>query len=618
MIKMKDKSEQKKISAKLLSVRWERIYLYMEIKLEQAGQADSGKPEFEKKPLDFYMLNAHRVPVVKLQVSDINGDVYTMRLNITNDGANRCVPLGTYNIAVCRDEDFYAFCEVDMDRVDHLDQSSKNFLYSSRARVFVVTFFAYDDNDRAFFQLHITAAERCKTDFREFPKMYKIILNFFKSIFKYILNTKLHVKRYYKFKRRKYDKKPPLKKTVLFMTEQTDTLGANLTAVIDRMRARGMDRDYQILTSARTASSNGKSVGSWLKLAKKVAKSDIVVLDDHVSAFDWMILSKKTKIIQLWHAGAGFKSSGYSRWGRLGCPPPASCHRQYAYGIAGSKHIAPFFSEVWGINDEQTLPTGMPRMDKFLDPDYRAEKTAELCAQFPFAEEKVKDGGLNEPTKGKKIILFAPTYRGRNRREAYYPYNLIDFDMLYETCGDKYVVLFKVHPWVDEGVPIPEKYADKFIDVGNYPDINDLFYITDLLITDYSSNIYEYSLMLKPMLFYAFDKTAYSFSRGFHRDYEEAAPGKVCYNFNDLITAIKNEDFDFEKVDNYIAHHFDNIDSKASDRVIDWLIKGDIPENLQKAIKAKEREIKRLNQLDFSCLIDAELATAIKEGLIKP
>ena len=95
--------------------------------------------------------------------------------------------------------------------------------------------------------------------------------------------------------------------------------------------------------------------------------------------------------------------------------------RQYKYGIAGSKNIAPFFSEVWGINDEQVLPTGMPRMDEYLDEQHRNEKIKELYEQFPMC-------------RGKKVILFAPTYRGRNKKTAYYPYELIDFEKLYQIC----------------------------------------------------------------------------------------------------------------------------------------------------------------------------------------
>ena len=71
-------------------------------------------------------------------------------------------------------------------------------------------------------------------------------------------------------------------------------------------------------------------------------------------------------------------------------------------------------------------------MDEYLDEQHRNEKIKELYEQFPMC-------------RGKKVILFAPTYRGRNKKTAYYPYELIDFEKLYQICGDEYVVLFKIH-----------------------------------------------------------------------------------------------------------------------------------------------------------------------------
>ena len=371
-----------------------------------------------------------------------------------------------------------------------------------------------------------------------------------------------------------------------FMSEQNDSIRSNLKAVSDRMIERGMDREYQIYFSARSAASDSHSLWNWIKLLKKMASSGIIFLDDHAVMLNWLKLSEDTKLIQLWHAGAGFKSSGYSRWGHKGGPGPSSCHRQYSFGIAGSKNIAPFFSEVWGINDEQVLPTGMPRMDEFLSEDYRAQKTKELYEAYPVC-------------KGKKVMLFAPTYRGMNKKEANYPFERIDFAGLYEACGGEYVVLFKMHPWVKDAVPIEEKYKDKFIDVGRYPNINDLFYFTGLLITDYSSNIFEYSLMKKPMLFFAFDKIQYSFSRGFHRAYEQSAPGKVCATFDEVLKAIAEKDFEYPKVEEYVEKHFDYIDSHASDRVIDWIILGQLPDSVKKELAADAAVNKELETLDF-------------------
>ena len=374
--------------------------------------------------------------------------------------------------------------------------------------------------------------------------------------------------------------------TILIMSEQNKKISSNQKAVYDRLLQRGLEDKYRIIFSYRAAVSERQSLKSWMKLTLKLAQADVIILDDHAPVFDWLVVNKNVKIIQLWHAGAGFKSSGYSRWGNLGCPSPFSCHRQYKYGIAGSKKIAHFFSEVWGINTEYVLPTGMPRIDEYLDEDYRKTAVKAVYDKYPLC-------------KGKKVILFAPTYRGKNRFDAHYPYELIDFDKLYDTCGDEYVVLFKMHPWVADPVPIKEGYKDRFADACDYSNINDLFYITDLLITDYSSSIFEYSLMKKPMLFFAFDEIQYSFSRGFHRDYKKAAPGKIVYKFDDLISAINNQDFEFEKVEEYVNHHFDYIDTHSSDRVIDWLILENIPQDLQKAIDDKNSEVRKTAELTF-------------------
>ena len=595
MIKILDKSGENAITAEFVSLRWERIFLFMEIKIVNNGGKKSDKP------LDFYMVDHVNELIIdkddyfeaksKLKIIGEKDGIYTLRLNVTNAGNNLCIPLGTYTLSICRENEFLANCEVPLTAVDSLEISSKNFLYGNRARVFTVTFFAIDKGGKTLLQIHVLASVKCSIDFVNYLKLGRSFSNFSAQIIAHIKNAKVYLRRLYKIRRKRYEKKEHKKKTVLFMSEQNDALRANLQAVIDRLVARGEDKDINILTSAREATSGGQSGRSWANLIKKLAVSDIVFLDDHAPVLDWLMLSKKTKIVQLWHAGAGFKSSGYSRWGRFGCPSPNSCHRQYAYGIAGSKEIAPFFSEVWGISDEQVLPTGMPRMDEFLDENYRKEKTKEIYEQFPICKDK-------------KVIMFAPTYRGKGRKDADYPYELIDFDKLYEICGDEYIVLFKMHPWTLEPVPIPKKYSDKFIDATTYKNINDLFYFTDLLITDYSSNIFEYSLMRKPMLFFAFDKASYSFLRGFHRDYEESAPGKVCYNFPDLLKAIKEQDFEYEKVEQYIDHHFDYIDSNASDRVIDWIIKDDMPKYIVDAIQKLKDEHKRLKELDFSFMIE--------------
>lgn len=572
--------DRRQITARVTKLTWERIWLHLEVKLAFADGAD------KDSELSFYLINGLYEPKAKLKVTGIENDTYRLKINITNPGTGLCLPQGTYSMIVCQNQCQMAKAEIAESLVKEMSSASRNFLYGGRAKVYSVTFYVTEGDEGLPFIMYVLAGGRTgisapvahakKNGFHPKEGLKK----------KYSkINKPLKVDMYWKY-RKKYKHKSK-KPVVMFMSEQSTSISTNLKAVKDRMLARGMDKDYVIVESYRSSVTNPRQgLKSWMDMLKKMAMSDFIFLDDHAPVLDWLILDKDTTLIQLWHAGAGFKSSGYSRWGHIGCPAPYSCHRQYKYGISGSKNIAHFFSEVWGINDSQVLPTGMPRIDEFLDENHRKKKTKELYEKYPMCKDK-------------KVILFAPTYRGTNKANAHYPYELIDFKRLYELCGDEYVVLFKMHPWVASDVPIADQYRDRFADVGRYPNINDLFYITELLITDYSSNIFEYSLMRKPMLFFAFDEIQYSFSRGFHRPYEESAPGKVCHTFDGILKAIEEQDFDYPKVEEYVQKHFDYIDSHASDRVIDWIILGQLPEPVKKELAADAAVKKELETLDF-------------------
>lgn len=574
--------ENSGVQATITDIRWERIFLSLYIKLE-IDHADLNADGFA-----YYAVDEYGKAGAQFQVTPADEHQYILRVNVTNNGSNQCIPIGIYNIYVCQGENVLARCMTEVSIVSSLPSMSRGFLYSNLTSSYNVNFYIEDGNAELPFCLCVANARNAQLTF---PSNIPFAHRIGSAIIESFMKPRPLFRKYYRFC--SFFSKHKRKKTVLFLTEQSDEIRSNLKAVSERMVERELDKEYRMLYSARCTTNRLPAVKrliGWLNVVKKLAQSGVVFMDDHATILDWMKLDSDTKVIQLWHAGAGFKSSGYSRWGHMFCPAPQSCHRQYRYGISGSRRIVSFFSEVWGINDEYILPTGMPRMDEYLDEEYRKQKTEELYEKYPIC-------------KGKKVILFAPTYRGNSKADAYYPYNLLDMDKLYELCGDKYVVLFKMHPWVNIDIKIDEKYQDKFQSVFSYPNINDLFYITELLITDYSSNIFEYSIMRKPMLFFAFDKVQYSVSRGFHREYEESAPGKVCYTFSEILDAIKNQDYKYEKVEQYVEKHFDYIDTHASDRVIDWLLLDQMPEEFRKDIEHKEKEVKHMQSLQFAAKV---------------
>lgn len=583
-IMMENQIYEKRLAATIVGICWERVIVHIDLRLEYGDEGLRGEK------FDVYAVDQKYRARARFKQTVLGEDRIRLSMNMTNPGNCQCLPMGSYFLYVCRKQEILAKCVMAHEIVPLAENVSRTFLHNNRTRGYLVNFFVTEGEDDLPLLMHIMDAMKVSMEQESNGEIVKSVVK--EPAVKMRKNAgRMTWKTYYHNQVKKYRDK---KNVILFMTEQGETLGSNLQAVYDRMCERGLDKEYTVFFSARPASYIRPSKGSTKALLQKLAQCDMVFIDDHVPMFDWLELDKRTKLIQLWHAGAGFKSSGYSRWGHLGCPSPVSCHRQYAYGISGSRHIGKFFSEVFGINDEQILPTGMPRMDEYLDESYRAEKTEELYEKYPMC-------------KGKKVILFAPTYRGKNRKTAYYPYDIIDFDRLYRFCGDEYVVLFKMHPWVSEPVPIRPEHAERFVDANTFPNINDLFYITEILITDYSSNIFEYSLMRKPMLFFAFDKIQYSFSRGFHRDYEEAAPGKVCYTFSEIMDALERQDYEYEKVEEYVEKHFDYIDSNASDRVIDWILLGNIPEDIQKQLRHIDKINQRLQIMNFVTLEESKM-----------
>ncbi len=84
-----------------------------------------------------------------------------------------------------------------------------------------------------------------------------------------------------------------------------------------------------------------------------------------------------------------------------------------------------------------------------------------------------------------------------------------------------------------------------------YPNINDLFLVTDILITDYSSIPYEFCLLKKPMVFYPYDLEEYKKQRGIIGEYDSLVPGPVVYSTKELVSIINNNEFDLSKVEEF-------------------------------------------------------------------
>jgi CDP-ribitol ribitolphosphotransferase len=358
---------------------------------------------------------------------------------------------------------------------------------------------------------------------------------------------------------------------ILIIYKFTGSLAGNLLALHERLKKRKLDKKYTVELQRSDGGNKKMSVKEYLVFLKKLASAKFVFVDGPVPLLKFIKLTKETKLIQLWHAGAGFKGAGFSRFG-IGSSiyPNNLSHKQVAYALAPSEPLVEVFKEVIGIEEKAFFVANMPRLTGFMGPKHIDRVNRSFYKARP-------------NLLGKEIILFAPTYRGAVSK-AYYPYEMLDFDRLYDFLGDEKVMIVKMHPNIRKW-PNLEKYSDRILDYSKSKrtDINDLLHIAHILITDYSSTYYEYGLLKKPMLFYCFDKYIYENTRGVYQGVDDAAPGKVVNTFDELIDALQNETYDFEKTLRFHEEFFGKYytSKNATDYVIDKFL---LPKKSKKPI----------------------------------
>lgn len=343
---------------------------------------------------------------------------------------------------------------------------------------------------------------------------------------------------------------------VSFISLRRSELSGNFQFVYDEIKD-DQSLDIQMYLDPRDISELPKE--QIKKFAYLCATSKVVVLDEFTPYIHYFDLRPETKVLQLWHACGAYKTFGFTRLGKpKGSPQKTRNHRSYDYVTVSTKNVKICHSEGFGIPTANVVPTGIPRTDVFFDEAYKQATRERLYAEFP-------------QLKGKKVILYAPTFRGHVKETAHYPMKKFKVDEFMEAVGEEYFLIIKHHPFVTEKHPVPEEYAERVLDLSTQTELNDLLFITDMIITDYSSLVFEASLLNIPMLFYTFDLKSYIKDRDFYFNFESFVPGNFFYSQRALEKAIVENNLAQEKVSAFAHRFFDDFDGKATDRVVKLL-----------------------------------------------
>lgn len=233
---------------------------------------------------------------------------------------------------------------------------------------------------------------------------------------------------------------------------------------------------------------------------------------------------------------------------------------RYNYMISPNAFCTEIFPHAFGINQDKLVETGYPRNDKIVNAT--SQDILQIKKRFGIPEHK-------------KVILYAPTWRDNSYVATGYTFELkADFHIWKEILQGDYIVLFKPHYLIINQYEKDDSLKDFLYSIPADVDINDLYVISDLLITDYSSVFFDYAILKRPIYFYMYDIEEYAKDlRGFYLDIYKELPGKIYTEEKNMLEAIRNGVYDASLMKEF-NQRFNNLDDgKASLRVVDLLYK---------------------------------------------
>ncbi len=306
----------------------------------------------------------------------------------------------------------------------------------------------------------------------------------------------------------------------------------------------------------------------WLILtargAYRVASSRVVLVDDYYFPIYPIARRPGTTVVQVWHASGAFKRFGRATLGKgWGVDTEfirrVPIHSNYDLALVSSESVAPAYAEAFGAPIAIfTARYGMPNTDPLVDPARSATAREKARSRLGIGSDEI-------------AVLWAPTFRGTSILEAAAPSDL-DLELLMSQLSPRHRLILRMHPFVQQSLKIPAALRNRVVDASSEEEINNVLLAGDILVSDYSSLIYEFSLLGRPIALFAPDLDRYEQERGFFFDYRTGVPGPVFAETSELAAWISAATFDLERVRAFAARSFDRADGHATERLVEQVI----------------------------------------------
>ncbi|MGS2643476.1 CDP-glycerol glycerophosphotransferase family protein [Streptosporangium sp. LJ11] len=360
----------------------------------------------------------------------------------------------------------------------------------------------------------------------------------------------------------------PLRPAVLFDSYGGRQFSDSPKAIYEELVRRGADLEFMwIVRDGQVELPEGvtpvRRYGR--EFFDALARCQYIVTNSHLPS--WFERREGQTVLQTWR-GTPLKRIGFD----VEKVPftRSDHHERLARAVARWSHLispSPWCTSVLDSAlrfEGEVLEIGSPR-DDLLRRAGAATRTREIRERL----------GLPE---GRKVVLYAPTWRddkfyskGRYRLDL-----RLDLRHMDEELGGDHVLMIRKHPSVTDR--LPRVGTDFVLDVSVYPDIQELYLVADMLITDYSSAMFDFAVTGKPMLFYTYDLERYRDEvRGFYFDFEAEAPGPLLRTTEEVVAAVRDADEVHAKYrkpyDAFTARFCPLEDGGASARAVDRIFR---------------------------------------------
>lgn len=281
-----------------------------------------------------------------------------------------------------------------------------------------------------------------------------------------------------------------------------------------------------------------------------VLASKVVVTDDYNAFMKLLGKRKHQYFVQLWHAPGAFKKFGLDGTD-LFPAVDADHHRDYDLVPVSAEGVRETYARAFGVALDKVRALGVPRTDAFFNDTWLEETRSRIYRYYPELRDK-------------DIILYAPTFRGVSAMERATFKPKLDFDVVSQRLRDDQYLVVCPHPVMR--TPIVSKSYSNIAEIRDLP-TSELFTVGDLLVTDYSSVIFEFALLGKPMAFYCYDLNEYN--RDFYLNYPADLPGPCFEKEDELIAFLAHGDrkaFD-ERRASFAEHYMGACDGHSAERI---------------------------------------------------